>query len=381
MILQKLKENAVGAALLSSWVLVMAIMYYTAYTKPPAEIGFTPAPTAALAMAAGQRGYTLTKVSLPSPQAAAFVAPCHYDGKSILFAQDTHAGYSSVIEYDVDTKQYTSVYHSAVGTAIRSLLCIQDTLYWVEYNPKLTENISWKIMSMDRRDQEPVVMRTGCCNADLHPPVLSARGAVLTWVEKTIANGRVYCNAYVKDHGEQEFGLATSVLDETDGANHRAGDFFIVQCPTPQGLLVQTSSFHNGTRSTKLVSHSYEGSYMDVLYTGDDITAFTANEQYYVITKADRVLVYSMRSKELVYDIPSGDRRTNNDMPYIWGDHLFYRHGANQIIDVSLRDGSKMVVKQSEDVSAELFGMNECLSFALNSAAPGDGAVDLYFIH
>ncbi len=379
MFLQKLKENAVGAALLSSWVLVMAIMYYTAYTKPPAEIGFTSAPTAALAMAAGQRGYTLTKVSLPNPNAAAFIAPCHYDGKSLLFTRG-EAKYCSIVEYDMETKQYSSVYQSDVGTVIGTPLCIKDVFYWVEYNPEMTENLPWKIVSMDRRDKKPVVVRTGYCNGELQPPILSAYGTVLTWIEKTVVNGRVYCNAYVKAYGKEEKGLVTGVLDEAGGADNRAGDYFIAQFPTPQGLLVQTSSFRNGVRSMKLVSHSYEDGYLDVLYTGDDMMEFTANGEYYVITKADRVLVYSMRSKELLYDIPSGDRRTNNDMPYIWGDHLFYRHGANQIIDVSLRDGSKTVVKQSKDIPPKLFALNNFLGFTVNSAAHGDGSVELYIL-
>ncbi len=379
MVLQKLKQNAVAAALLAAWVLVLAIMYYADVTKSFAEVRFTPAPTAVLA--AGQRDYSLSKVSLPNPKAAAFVALCHYDGMSILFTQDSvgEAGYCSIIQYDLDAKQYNSVYESEVDTAIRTPLCIKDTLYWVEYNPGLTENFAWKIISMDRRDRKPVVMRTGYCNGELQPPILSAHGTVLTWIEKTIVHGRVYCNAYVKAYGEEEKELVTSVLDETDGVDNRAGDFFTVQFPTPQGLLVQTSSFHNGAKSVKLVSHSYEGSYLDVLYTADDMMEFTANGEYYVITKADRVLVYSMRSKALVYDIPSGDKSTTNDSPFILGDHLFYRHGTSQIVDINLRDGTKTVVAQSEGITS-LFRMNESLGFAVHPAAHSDGPVELYFL-
>ncbi|WP_169088567.1 hypothetical protein [Paenibacillus sp. PL91] len=325
----------------------------------------------------------IDKIKLQRPEfEGTFIAPSYVDKNIVAFEVDNsneRSSYISTISRDDETA-YSKIYVAPGNGIINSLVGVDARLFWVEYSRKRQNNMKWEIKTMLIGSKKQVeVLRSGISKDEINPPLLRVNENRITWIESDIRNNIVYSTAIIYDVTTKKITeIAAATLDET---KVRKGEFFVIQQPTSQGLLIQKSLF-NGTegdsgKSFQIALYPYDLSNPLVMSEGNGIIDFTSNSEWFAWSEVGKVSIASAASKEIKHVIKTKDETLTVDSLQLAGNKLYYRYSMFQIFELDLLSGETLEISDYRLTTSKLFRTDNFLGFSYMDAQKNDGTVEM----
>ncbi len=272
-----------------------------------------------------------------------FIAPSFMNDDLIAFEMDhSDKELSYIGTVARDNEEVKIIYQTDKNKIINSLVGVDKWLYWVEYDRYRQKDMPWIIKSYDIITGETNTVASGVGEDQIDPPVLRVYDNKVTWIEKEIKNQIVYSNAIIYDPISQtNTKLSTVRLNEQQ--KERQGEFFIIQRPIEDGLLIYQSVFKPGTDKTfEIVFYPYSQSENPVsVIQKQGIIDFNGDKKWFVYTEDERIHVMDRLTGDVKFVIHEDGKDLSYDSPFIFNDILYYRYSMEQIMAFDFETESK----------------------------------------
>ncbi|MED1785496.1 hypothetical protein P4V43_27105 [Brevibacillus fortis] len=312
------------------------------------------------------------------------IAPQFVNEDYIIFDMNpSGSNQASIGLFDRTTKKYKKIYLSPKKTIINTLVGINDTLFWVEYEKQTKKDRPWKIMSYDLKNKKTYLVKKGISDDGTSVPILTNTDKYLTWIEYELKNQIMWSRAMLYDPVIKETKIiAEAKLDETKGRN---GHFFAIQRPSDNGMLIHESvytktSANESKKTYQIKFYPYDMSSSIYLLDGKEIIDYVINKNWFVWTEEGKVTVASMHDGKIKYQYFAESEKLTNDTPYIVDHYLFYRYGINQIYIVDLNTGKRQKFSKDIASTSKIFNSEDYLFFGQWEPSESTGRAKFHVI-
>lgn len=316
-----------------------------------------------------------------------FVAPSYIDNQQIAFEYDVTDDHRSYIDlYHIDKQQKENIYTGPKGKFINSLIGINGSILWIEFDRDYSEKVEWEIKRMDIKSGTVTVVDNGAVEDQIEPPVIRSDGNQITWIKKIIKNGTVISNIVLYNPEDNSSTIIAS-LTLNEQSKIREGVFPIIQRPVKGGVLVLQTTFSTSTESTnkksiQLMFYPLDRNFQPTLVLqpdeGEIPIDFTATDDYYIWTQFGKLTVINKQDNSVAHIINIDDDRLTIDSPFIVDNLLYYRVGVYQIYTLDLSTWEVREFSPHQNSLSKIFASDGFLGFSFMDPLDTEGHVTLY---
>ncbi|MBA4533484.1 hypothetical protein E1B06_13410 [Brevibacillus laterosporus] len=310
------------------------------------------------------------------------VAPEYVNEDIIAFdTLDAKEEYSFVGTFNKKSKVYKKIYVAPKGKITNSLTGINKSLYWVEYDSGLNNELHWSIIAYNLSSATKKLIKSGITKNETDPPILGVSNGHITWIEYDCLNKKVISKivSYNPTTGKEEV-IAAVELDESNGRN---GVFFASMNAVDEGFIVHQSIFDK-INSTKKYRVSFYPNEINThplhLLEKDRVIDYTVGGDWFVWTEEGAIFIASLKDGRIKYRFDSKSRKLTNDTPVIKNNFLFYRYAINQIFVVDLNTGQRMPISSNQTLTSKLYKSGRFISFALDDDEKNKDVIKMYVL-
>jgi len=323
--------------------------------------------------------YTLSNANL----ASTFLAPSYVNKEIIAFEYDLSEKQQSFIGIMKRGEQnFKNAYTAPGKRIINSLVGVNNTLFWVEYDRVRHADWSWEIKKMDLSSKKVEVVERGKLKEELEPPVLRTDGQLITWISKFQSGQQIKSQAFIYNPVQMTKKIiAETILNEKDQV--REGEFMIIQRPVSEGILVQQSHFDSkkGEKRIQIVYYpSNDSSKKTILHEGPGVIDFTSNGDWFIWTELGKLNAADLKTGEIKYIIEAKDKDLTLDSPFIRGKTLYYRYSMYQILALDLETGKITEYSPNRLTTSKLFNSDGYLGFSVMEPTKNNGRAEINII-
>ncbi|ATO49511.1 hypothetical protein P4V86_01380 [Brevibacillus laterosporus] len=310
------------------------------------------------------------------------VAPEYVNEEIIAFdTLDAKEEYSFVGTYNKKSKAYKKIYVAPKGRITNSLTGINKSLYWVEYDSDLNNELHWSIIAYNLSNATKKTIKSGVTKNEIDPPILGISNGNITWIEYDFPNKKVISKvvSYSPTTGNEKV-IATVELDESNGRN---GVFFSSMNAVDEGFIVHQSIFdkNNSTKKYRISFYPNQNNTHPLhLLEKNRVIDYTVGGNWFVWTEEGAVFIASLKDGKVKYRFDGYSKKLTNDTPIIKENFLFYRYAINQIFVVDLNTGQRMPISANQTLTSKLYKSGRFISFALDDDEKNKDVIKMYVL-
>ncbi|MCM2587946.1 hypothetical protein NDQ53_01345 [Rossellomorea marisflavi] len=248
--------------------------------------------------------YELTDSSCPK----GMIAPSYITDQSIFYVDDQSSEQprDQIIAFSRSSETCDVLYEATEG--INSLVGIDQTLYWTEYDTRRTSDVSWTIHALDLDTGKVQAIHEGESTNENPTPILTTHDQSLNWIQYEVKDDRVISQVINYDaNTDKKSTLVTTELNENGSPN---GDYILEQKRTGNSLLLHKAISKDGERRLTLERVADDEEH--TLLTDEEILSFDGADDRFAYT-SDEGLTIVDSGKEETYRFKTTSKRTPSD--------------------------------------------------------------------
>ncbi|USK92976.1 hypothetical protein [Rossellomorea marisflavi] len=309
--------------------------------------------------------YDLTHSSCPK----GLVAPSYITDQSIFYVHDPSSEQprDQIIAFSRSSETCDVLYEATEG--IDSLVGIDQTLYWTEYDTRRTSDVSWTIHASDLDTGKVQTIHEGESTNENPTPILTTEDQSLNWIQYEV-NNRVISQviSYDEKTGEKST-LVTTELNETGSPD---GDYILEQKRTGNSLLLHKAISKDGERRLTLERVADDEEH--TLLTDEEILSFDGADDRFAYT-SDEGLTIVDSGKEETYRFKTTSRTPSDAAVFVNPHTVAFRDRTENVYLADLDTRTALALRRDGfgHTATKPIYFNDTLCFAvLKEESPGE---------
>ncbi|TYO68786.1 hypothetical protein [Rossellomorea marisflavi] len=315
--------------------------------------------------------YHLTHSSCPK----GLVAPSYITDQSIFYVHDSSSEQpiDQIIAFSRSSETCEVLYEATEG--IDSLVGIDQTLYWTEYDTRRTSDVSWTIHALDLDTGKVQTIHEGESTNENPTPILTTNDQALNWIQYEVKDDRVISQviSYDEKTGEKST-LVTTELNETGSPD---GDYILEQKRTGNSLLLHKAISKDGERRLTLERVADDEEH--TLLTDEEILSFDGADDRFAYT-SDEGLTIVDREKGETYRYRATARTPVDAATFVNPHTVAFRDRAENVYLADMDTKTALSLRQDGfgHTASKPVYYNDTLCFAVTKGESPDESVTFY---
>lgn len=315
--------------------------------------------------------YHLTHSSCPK----GLVAPSYITDQSIFYVHDSSSEQpiDQIIAFSRSSETCEVLYEATEG--IDSLVGIDQTLYWTEYDTRRTSDVSWTINEVDLGTGNVQTIHEGESTNENPTPILTTDDQSLNWIQYEVKDDRVISQVISYDTKTSEVRiLVTAQLNETKNPD---GDYILEQKRTANSLLLHKAISKDGERMLTL--ERVADNEKKTLLTDEGILNFDGMDDRFAYT-SDEGLTIVDGGKEETYRFKTTSRTPSDAAVFVNPHTVAFRDRAENVYLADLDTKTALALRRDGfgHTASKPIYFNNTLCFAVLQVESPDESVTFY---